>query len=240
MLINKMEQKVIIKAGNPELIAERIFGMMKRIDINDCHKFVYGLPLTLAEETKNAENFEDIREKLTRFVEKSCDKSLSEKTNKLKEMWAEKEDKYFNLIRKTFGYECPYDKFFGYTNNVLVGSYGDKNDFVIRMEEDWNVPFYSIMEEIFHIIYWDFWRKVFKNNDTQPWLLKKSENAEFSAWEISEVIPEYVFDFKGNSGREKFYTWLPRAKKILNNLWNNKKSFADFLIKAHRLKRSNN
>ena len=51
-----------------------------------------------------------------------------------------------------------------------------------------------------------------------------------------KMLPEYIFPFEGLSGREKFYTWIPDARKILDKLWAEKKDLKDFIIKAHKIK----
>lgn len=229
-----MLPKVKLKVGKPKFIAKRIFDLIKDLNVDDVkeiNRFVFDFPNTLAFKIRETNNFNVVKNEIKKFVEMKTAKDIKEKTKKLQKIWNLKNDKYFNLLKKVLETKIKYKTYIGYTTNVMVGNYGEKNDFIVRIAENLDESVYIIAEEILHLVYWDIWRKTFKNIP-RPWLLRKENKKGISVWKISEVIPEYVFNMK--SSRKRSYNWIPAVKKALDPLWKKRKNFKDFLLKAHR------
>lgn len=232
MPIDKMSPKIKLKPGKPEFIAKRIFNLIKNVDLDITHKFVFNISEKLAEKIKQEKDFSDIKSEIIKFVEKETDINLEEKTSKLQKIWNKKNDAYFSHLKKKLETDFKFKEYIGYTANVMVGNYGGDNKFIIRISEKLDDSVYIIAEEVLHLVYWDIWKRTFDKNIEKPWLLNKDNDKGLSVWKISETIPEYIFNI--DSSREKSYKWLPEVKKILDPLWKNRKSFKDFLIKAHK------
>jgi len=229
--------KLKIEILSDESTAERIFYLLKQIDPSNAKRFVFDISLDLAEEIEKTDEFDSLKNKLIEFVSKNSDKNLPEKIKVLQEIWDKKNDNYFKQMETFFETKIKTPLFIGYATNLMVGNYGRTNDFVIRLKDNnLDQAIYIILEEILHLIYWDFWKKTFNTQEENPRSVKKDTGKLLSNWEISELIPEYAFYPEKSSGREKSYPWITSIRKIVDPLWKNKTNFKDFLIQLHNLK----
>lgn len=167
-------------------------------------------------------------------------KELKNFAKKIENYWNKNLAKlYFKEIEKTIGEK--FDKtYFCYITNTVVSAYFGKNEITLNPNKRLNLSegSYIIAEELLHLLYWKTWKKIFGKKIDK----KIYEGKIWSAWHISEVMPEYLLlenpsfsKFNWNPKRERCYFWIPKLRKILDPLWCNKKDFDTFLIEAHKV-----
>ncbi len=230
----KMIPKVKLQPANPEFLSKRIFSLIKNIKIEDCNKYVFDIPVSLAKDIQHAKEYEEIKEAIINFILNKQDSELIRKTKTLQDVWDKQNKRYFLHLKKILETDFKQEIFYGYVTNIMVGNYGDENDFIIRITDNLQVSAYIIMEEILHLVYWPIWDELFDKEVRSSELYTKDNEEGLSIWKISETIPEYVFNLDA-SNRAKSYPWLSEARKILDPLWQKKKNFKDFLIETHKL-----
>ncbi len=233
-----MPPKVKFEVADSKILAGRIWGFVRHSSSFEvCKNRVFKLNQELFQKIKIAENFEEIENDILGFVKANTEENLKQKTIALQKNWDKINDKFFTRINNFFNVELPSKEFIGYTTDLMIGNYGEDNEFVVRLTDNLEVALFVAMEEIFHLVYWSYWKRIFGDANQKPWLLREDSKNSLSVWKISEVIPEYFFDFKGKpSRREKSYPWLIQAKKLLNPLWQESNSNLElFLIKSHKL-----
>lgn len=232
-----MLPKIKIIEASEEFIAEMAYGLIKAAkSFEQGKRLVFGLNKELFYLVHNSNSFEDIGEKMLKYVRDNTNKELvKSKSEILQSMADDFSRRFFERIKNILGCEFYYEEFIGNATDISAGSYCDDNQFVVGIREDLDISSFVIAEEILHIIYWKYWKDIFGKEIEHPWLIERESKNGLSTWKISETIPEYFFDFKNGSGREKSYPWIGEVKKILDPLWEKKKDFREFLIEAHKL-----
>jgi len=185
-----------------------------------CRSFSKGIKNLLVKEIKSQYNRRKLI-KLKQFLERG---------------WRGLDKMFWKEIERITGFDWRYEKYECYVNNVAVGHYLIPN--IIRVSE--KNP-YVIAEELFHLHYWDIWKKIFKIRKKYPMKLTFGKE-KWSVWHISETVVEFVLvdnpnlrSFFKNIRREESYPWLPKLRKQLFPLWKNRKDFIDFIVKAHKI-----
>ena len=230
----KMVPKVKLQVANPEFLSRRIFSLIKNIDIENANKYVFNISISLAKNIQKAKEYKEVKETIISFILNKQEPELIQKTKTLQDVWNKQNERYFLHLKNVLETDFELDTFYGYTTNIMVGNYGDKKDFIVRITDDLKISVYIIMEEVLHLVYWSIWDELFDKKIRNSKLYMKDNEKGISIWKISEIIPEYVFKLDPSS-RSKSYPWIPELRKILDPLWQKKKSFKDFIIKAHKL-----
>ena len=176
-------------------------------------------------------------------LKESSDDLLSE-LEKIRFMWNNEIEKvYWEELRRLIGNNIKLEEEYNaFISNVVCGAYYGKNEVSIPRykEGDTNLFIFVLAEEISHIVYWNFLSdNLGIKKDDKIW---ESGKNGWSLWNISEAIPEYLFidnknfsKFGWNDLKRTYsYPWIPKIRKILDPLWNDRKDFKDFLIKAHK------
>jgi AraC-like DNA-binding protein len=160
-------------------------------------------------------------------------------SKKLQTKWDNINDEFFKIIKEITESDWKYKSYFCYVQHAVVGNYHPLNGneiFVSTKDSRLKDKLQEIAEELIHQHYWDIWRKTFINIRF-PW-------RNLKRWILSEIIAELILsetELQQLFGevREKFY-FLPQEKIIqIKQLWMERKSFKDFLIKAHSLNLKN-
>ncbi|MCR4284652.1 MAG: hypothetical protein NUV97_01245 [archaeon] len=184
---------------------------------------------------------EELSKIITPILERKKEK-LEGMIVKIERLWGEVGSSYWEEIENYFPgmFEKEYN---AYLTNVVCGAYFGKNEVTIPLYKGENEKLfvYVMAEELLHLVYWKFLEKLFGKEKTE--FMWKSGKKKWNAWNISEVIPEYIlinnpkFQKLGwrKFDRTTHYPWLDDLKEILNPLWEKKTSFKDFVIKSYKV-----
>ncbi len=169
-------------------------------------------------------NFNNIKKKLIEEVKKKHNiEKLREFKKDIEDYWTLLNDLFFNNLKITMGFDFKYKKYIVYITEIIRGSYGDKN-IVYTNPLGIKTSAYITSEEILHLYYWDIYGDTIKNIK-HPW----KENNQ--VWEISEVIPEFIFtddlfkSFGWGKDLNRNYSFIESWKEKLQPLWDDKKDF---------------
>lgn len=259
-----MVSKVYFEIAPPEKIVEFVYDLRDTLDKSKLDQregspciFVEFEP-ELKKELFYAKKLNPkLKEKLIHKIDEKMSserEGMGEFMKEVKLKWEEVEKTFFNEMNKFFELGCERD-FYCYVNNCVVSSYFGNNEIslIYFREINKNVDKEKkkelveeatsiIAEEILHLLYFDYIRSVFNKNFTFDEIFDLGDD-NYSGWHLTEIIPEYllfnnpVFEKFGwnKINREKQgYFWIPKIKKKLDPLWQKRKSFKDFLIKAHK------
>lgn len=233
MMQKNIYPKVKIQILNEDVLVDKIYGLINQTsDINFAKKLVLDIDDKLIKEIWK-KNFEKVKNKILIFIHKKRSKNLAKNLALLQSLWDKENDLYFYNLKEFFDIEIKDETFFCYLTDRIVGNYGLKNDFVVRINDDLKNSIYIMKEEIFHLIYWRFWRKIFHSKNKMPFAIK-NEKKFFTTWKISELLPEYAF-FLHAKNREKSFPWLFEVKNLTDSIFKNSENLKEFIIKLHKL-----
>jgi hypothetical protein len=171
------------------------------------------------------------------LVQNFPEQNLIKLIKKLQPAWNKINDDFFKITEEIMETPWRHNTYFCYVQNAVVGHYHPLEDNIIFISDKSNN--YNLIEdklqetaeELIHQHYWNIWRDTF-GNIKLPW-------RNFKTWLLSEVIADIIiFDerlrnFWKNSKRN--YNFL-KIKNHLMPIWVTRKSFKDFLLKAHKIK----
>ena len=227
-----MQPRVKFIVPSYEQVAKKVYDTIKELG-KDYKAIVFvKLPNYLVVEALN-KKFDDVKEGLIREIKKYHNIEELEKTkNKLEQVWNKFNDIYFENIKKITGFDFKYNEYIVYFTDIVRGSYeGGTNQVYVDFHINYERTSFIICEEIFHLHYWEIYKKIVKNTK-YPWVDK-------DIWEISETIPDFIFlnqlfnEFEWFEGLHRNYSFISERKKMLQPIWDNKKDFKDFMIKIH-------
>lgn len=197
----------------------------------------------------------ELKEKLIKEIERkmsSQKKEMNKFLNRVKSKWSEIEEIFFNEMKKFFEFENNR-KFYCYINNCVVSSYFDENEISLIYFKEFNKDLnknekggllveatFTIAEEILHLLYFDYIRKIFNKNFTFEEIYDLG-NDNYSGWHLVELIPEYLL--VGNPSFKKFgwnkidrqkqgYFWISKIRKKTDLIFR-KNNFRDFIKKIY-------
>ena len=249
VLISMKMAKVIFKQLTPEKFAEFIFDMKECLSEKDLHRegscFFFDIPKNIVKEIIDSEKLTaKLKEKIISLLS-DFKKIESSAIKELQYFWEEKVNYLFFREMEKIMPDCSDSEYICYVTNKMIGSYFEKeNEIVVDLVKEKDMAYHSsiIAEEILHLIYWKFWRRLF---DKDMALNERFDigNADINGWSISEIIPDYLlienksFENLGwdTIDRSKGYSWIKKIRKKLDLLWLEKKDFGDFVIKSHSL-----
>lgn len=198
----------------------------------------------------------ELKEKLVKEIEKKMNSEKEEMIkflNQIKSKWKEIEKTFFNEMKKFFGFGDDKE-FYCYINNCIVSSYFGRNEvsliyfkeFDNKIEEEKKKKLMieatsTIAEEILHLLYFDYLRKIFRKNFTFDEVYDMG-NENYSGWHLVELMPEYLLTH--NPAFKKFgwdkierekqgYFWIPKIRKKIDPIYK-EKSFKNFIIEIHK------
>lgn len=222
--------KVIFKVPSYEDIAVTIYYLIKDKKQNYRDNIFIELPRELIDKIVNG-RLETVKKEIIKNIKEAHNiLKLEEVKNEIKKTWQPLNDLFFNNLKKITGFDFPFDKVMVYISEIVRGMYSLENNVFINPMK--NMTSYVMAEEIFHLHYWDIFRKTIKDVKV-PWRLSKE------AWEISEVVPEFVLtndkfrSFKWGKNLHRNYYFINEWKEKLLPIWKNKKNFKEFMIKIH-------
>jgi len=200
---------------------------------------------------------EDIKKGLKEIAEKKLNEKkqdLQKFKKEIENYWINVEKIYFNELEKNIPIDFEKE-YICYVNNCVVSSYFNNNEISLIYFEEFSKLLkreekqkllseisFIIAEEILHLIYFKYWRKIFGLNINYNEIFDIGSD-DYSAWHIAEILPEFLlvenpiftkFGWGKINRAKKGYFWIPKIKEKLDPLWRNKKNFKDFLIKAHK------
>lgn len=148
-------------------------------------------------------------------------------------------------MKKIFGIK-KNKKYVCYLNNCVVSAYFGNNEvsltyFNKNKKRRIETSTFVIGEEILHLIYFDYIRKIFNKNFSFDEIYDLG-NDEYSGWHLTELMPEYLLvqnlSFKkfgwNKMDREKEgYSWISRIREKTDKFYN-KKDFKNFILEIHK------
>lgn len=241
--------KVMFKQLNPEKFAEFIFDMKECISADELNRrdscFSFDIPKELAKEIISSKQLTDgLKEKII-FLIKNIKQIDKETIRRIQDFWNKKVNNIFFQEMEKYMPRCSASEYICYVTNKMVGSYFERdNEIVMKFKSDKDKSWLAsvVAEEVLHLIYWKFWKKLFNKNMSLDERFDIG-NDDVNGWSISEIIPNYLLiendSFKSlrwfDIDRSKGYKWIIELKEKLDPLWKEKKDFSDFIIKAHKL-----
>lgn len=197
-----------------------------------------------------------LKEKLVKKIRKKMcyqKDGMNKFLKEIKKKWYEIEEIYFEEMKRFF--EFKKDKeFYCYINNCVTNSYFGVNEISLVYLKEFNGDLdkkkkeellaeatFSIAEEILHLLYFDYIRKLFDKNFTFEEIYDLGDD-NYSGWHLTELIPEYLLAH--NPTFEKFgwnkvdrekqgYFWITKLRKKTDPIYQ-EKSFKDFIIQIHK------
>ena len=247
-----MTPKVFFEVADKGKISEFVFDLKNSLEVKNLSQRNYSscihcnFPKILKKKIISYRTIDaNLRNEIIKYVDISKDeiKKMKFFIFKLEEYWN-------NLISNLFFLEMQNNignflgkKYICYITNKVVGAYFNDREITIDYKEEMSVEKSSFIlaEEILHLIYWQCWKRIYKRNISNIDEIFSIKGKKWSCWHIAEIIPEYLlvnnpsFEKFGWDKRKRYlgYTWIPEIRKILDSLWDNKKDFKDFIIKAH-------
>ncbi len=255
--------KVKFEIASPEKVAEFIYDLRDTLDKSNLKQkggsqciFIDFDPILKEELFYAKELTLKLKEKLTREIKKKIDfqrEKMDRFLDKIKREWKQIEEIYFKEMKKFF--EFKEDKiFYCYINNCVVGSYFGENEislpyfqeFEKELEKNREKNLFSeatfiIAEEILHLLYFDYIRKLFGRNFSFEEIYDMG-NDDYSGWHLAELMPEYLlvhnpvfkeFGWNKINREEQGYFWIIDLRKKIDPLFK-EKSFKDFIIEIHK------
>jgi len=224
--------KVIFKVPSYEFIAKKVFFTIKDKGERYRESIYIEIPKHLIEAISKNE-FENIKDDLIEEVKKHHDLEKLEKFRKeLEEYWNDMNDVFFDGLKKITGLDFKYDEYFVYISTIRRGSYSLTNIVFTNLHERIKTSAFIAAEEIFHLHYWDIFKKTIKDTE-MPWRINND------IWEISEVVPEFVLtddlfsSFGWGKDLHRNYSFIKKWKEKLKPIWESRKNFKEFIIKIH-------
>jgi len=194
-----------------------------------------GFQTVLIKVPKKVKSFKQLKEWLS---QEFPEKELIELAKGLQQAWNKINNEFFGVTEQIMGKNWKYDNYFCYVQNAIVGHYHPLEENVIFVSSKRNSPSFiknklqETAEELVHQQYWYIWRETFRNIKF-PW-------RNFRRWILSETITNIILSDKrlrkyfGNM--KEGYKFIPKIKQQLMPLWIRRKSFRDFLLKAHKIR----
>lgn len=177
-------------------------------------------------------------------INKTSLKNLDIIRDKLEKRWSLDGDKIINEIEKYTEQKFYQEEITCYINHVVCSSYLEKEKDIIlgfkevpkKIGEIHDFILLIIGEELLHVHYVTILHKM-------PELANKQFD-QFKEWQVSEVLPEFILLENKNldyldKGPEKIrdrsgpYPWLHNVKEQIKPVWENRKSFRDFVLKIY-------
>ena len=230
--------KIACKKEDAKFIFELKDSLKEDISDNVSFSCIHiALPPDLIKELVKRKRFtEKIKLKIIEELPSNDTKVLKKYLKRIRDRWKRVEGDFFKEIQKIFGFRRR--RFICYITKNVCGMYLNKNKIVLpyyKLKE--NEIIYVIAEELLHIYYWDYMKKL-KYKIKDPWEIK---GKKWNCWHISEIIPEYLlvnnptfFKYGWNKiKRERGYPWIPAIKNISDPIWKKSESFREFIIKLH-------
>ena len=247
-------EKVKFKIADKEKIAEFIFDLRNCLDINNLSQRNYSPCIYIkfkkefAESMINSHELDNsLKEKIISNIKISKEESrkMALFTEQIKGYWdKEISDIFFSNVKETIGKDFIEKEYICYITNKVVGSYFNKSEITIDYNEKMSSKkgAFILAEEIVHLIYWNLWKEIYQKDISDIDNIFSIKGDKYSCWHIAEIIPEYIlvdnpsFNSFGWNKRKRYlgYPWIIELRKILDPLWENKKSFMDFVINAHK------
>jgi len=252
-IFQKMK-KVTFKIANEEEVMKFLLEFSEEEIKNE--KFI-SLPLDkemrekISKKKLSEKDKKNLKEQIRDFMAKNMPE-MKLLLEKVEVFWnKEASSEFFKEIEIITGKRVDED-FICYMTNIFPGMYFDKYLVTIpyykkykeiSQEEVLSEVSFILAEEIFHLIYYDIWKGVFNKN----WSLQEIVDRlwyknDWILWKIGEIAPQYILienpvfkKFGWNKiNRIKSYPWIIELKKISDPIWENKKNFADFIVKIHK------
>jgi len=166
----------------------------------------------------------------------------------IKKEWKKIEKTYFEEMKNIFSIKKD-KKYICYLNNCVVSAYFENNEVSLTYFEKFKkdkkkmveYSTFAIGEEILHLIYFDYIRKLFNKNfsfeEVYDW-----GNDEYSGWHLVELMPEYLlvhnpvfkkFGWNKIDREKEGYFWISRIRKKTDKNYN-KKDFEKFILEIHK------
>lgn len=250
--------KVEFKIAPPEKIAEYIYDLRHTLDKSKLEQRG-GLGCIFVELNPKLKKELFYSKKLTPSLKKKLIDNIKIKLNsqieemslfleEIKKEWKKIEMIYFKEMENIFEIK-ENKKYICYLNNCVVSAYFGDNEISLTYFEKFKENKKKILqdstfvigEEILHLIYFDYLRKIFNKNlsfeEVYGW-----GSDEYSGWHLVELMPEYLLvenpSFKkfgwNKINREKEgYFWIPKIRKKTDKIYN-KKNFKKFIFEIHK------
>lgn len=232
-----MTQLVKFQLADKEVEAWCIFKFRKNLksedqDIRKGSHFNIEFPKDLKNKIIESKNFGSIKEEITNFLSNQNHSIDQEKLLKIEEEWRKVEDVFFREVKEISEHSIDFNEIICYIICSVCGHYEMGTNKVYVPSNMGPKSLAAVCaEEILHLHYWIIFKEIFG----------KRFNSQ-DQWKISEVIPDYFLiensAFKGFGWykwqRNQSYPWLAEIRKVLDPLWQNRKSFRDFLIESHK------
>jgi len=250
-----MKPEIVFKVADEDEIIESFISDLSKEEVND--KKMLRIPLSdkmkekIVSKTMSKNEKGELKKYIRDFMAKDTE-NMNILIKKIEGYWNNQvSDFFFKEMEKSMG-EKADRKFICCMTNLLPGTYFDDNLITIpyydnyrEKTDDENLSFVSFIlaEEVLHLIYYNAWRKIFKNN----WSLRRIIRElwfknDMKLWKIGEIIPQYLLveneEFKrfgwNSIDRVKAYPWINDFRAVSDRLWKSRKNFADFVIKMHK------
>lgn len=253
--------KVIFKIASNKKLAEFIFDLRYTLDSKKLNQlggssciFVSLSPSTKKELSTTKKFSNKLKKMIMSDLEKNyrIEKDIFEEYKKeVEKKWKILEKEFFKELKKIIPikfrkeYTC-------YISRAVINAYFFKKDVSLEFYElkDKKESIKKriiekatsiVAEEILHLIYFDYWNKVFKKNYSYEQVYDLGTN-KYSGWLISEIVPEFIlienplfkkYGWDKVNRVESGYFWIPKHKNKLRKIWNTS-NFKDFLIETHK------
>ena len=226
--------QVNFKVPSYEELAEKVYRRVKSMKENYRNNVYYlEIHKELFNKIQNTK-FMYVKKELVEMIKKSHNLEELEKYKEdLEAYWKPLNKLFFENLKKITGFDSPYKEYIVYITKIIRGSYTPTNEVFTNPKEKIRTSGFITAEELLHIYYWSIFRKIIKDEEL-PWM------NNYSVWEISETIPEYILtdksfrEFGWPENLNRKYPFIAKWKEKLDIIWKSKKNFKDFLIKAHR------
>lgn len=246
--------KVNFEIASPEKVVEFIYDLKGTLDESNLKQrggspcIFVELEPELKEELFYARELTfRLKEKLVKKIKRKMDseiEGLNRFLERIREEWKQIEKTYFNEMKKFF--EFKEEKgFYCYINNCVVSAYFGENEISLpyfkelgrELKEDeeeilLSEATFTIAEEILHLLYFDYIRKVFDKAFTFDEVYDMGDD-DYSGWHLVELMPEYLlvhnpvfnkFGWNRINREKQGYFWITNLRKKTDPLFKKKVS----------------
>ena len=207
------------------------------------HKKIFGQYPELEKKLDGKKTWEEVeiisKEFFRSFYEKNL-KKIKERAQKYKSLWERNNDGFMLALEEVLEIKWP-SKIKVFTCRIGISPvcprYLDKNMFDVSAFFSDNEFNEVVCHELLHFLYFEKWKEIFPNYN------RKNFESPHLVWHLSEIVPKIILNDKKI---QKVIKLNPRVydsyeKLVINNrpllswiqeIYDNKKDFADFLIRA--------
>jgi|WetSurMetagenome_2_1015567.scaffolds.fasta_scaffold47883_2 hypothetical protein len=224
-----------------KVTAENLVPFLKKETVFDWSKTFYKYYPEFKKEISKSKNNKEIEKTLLSFLEKSYqrDKKILEKKKEiLKKDWSKINNKIMKALSEIMETNWNTKEFYcGISLGPFNFRWIDYNSFDVFYKDDIKEIENTCIHELSHFIYFKKWKEVFPKANSQEF------NEPHLVWKLSEMVPQIILNderiqrvFKDKFGSyDEFKDIKIKNKPLLSYLqefYNNKKDFTDFLKKS--------